>query len=136
MFSTRERSKEMTSIRQLTRASALALVALAVAAPLAQAMPAPRSAQAGNPSQTARAPYPYAGQEFRTKTAIGSTTVSRPLLAGSPAVTPVVTPVAATASGGSGFDWGNALIAAVVAAVALVIVGLAGLRVRARGFAH
>ena len=77
----------MTSIRQLTRASALALVALAVAAPAAQAMPVPRSVQSDSASQTVRPPYPYAGQEFRhpTQTAVsGLLTRHRMLIAGSP----------------------------------------------------
>jgi hypothetical protein len=137
MFSPPERSKEMTSIRQLTRASALALMALAVAAPAAQAMPAPRSVQSDSASQTVRPPYPYAGQEFRHPT---QTTVSGPiipnraLLAGSPAVTPVA--VAAPTSGGNGFDWADAAIGALIGAGTLALVGLAGVRVRARGFAH
>jgi hypothetical protein len=144
MFSPPERSKEMTSIRQLTRASALALVALALAAPAAQAMPVPRSAQSDSASQTVRPPYPYAGQEFRhpTQTAVsGLLTRHRMLIAGSPIVAPVSAPatpvaVAAPASGGDGFDWADAAIGALIGAGTLALVGLAGVRVRARGFAH
>jgi len=134
----------MTSIRQLTRASALALMALAVAAPAAQAMPVPRSVQSDSASQTVRPPYPYAGQEFRAAT---PTTVSGPitryrmLIAGSPIVAPVSVPatpvaVAAPTSGGNGFDWADAAIGALIGAGTLALVGLAGVRVRARGFAH
>jgi hypothetical protein len=134
----------MTSIRKLTRASALALMALAVAAPAAQAMPVPRSVQSDSASQTVRPPYPYAGQEFRAATA---TTVSGPitryrmLIAGSPIVAPVSVPatpvaVAAPTSGGNGFDWADAAIGALIGAGTLALVGLAGVRVRARGFAH
>lgn len=134
----------MTSIRQLTRASALALVALALAAPAAQAMPVPRSAQSDSASQTVRPPYPYAGQEFRhpTQTAVsGLLTRHRMLIAGSPIVAPVSAPatpvaVAAPASGGDGFDWADAAIGALIGAGTLALVGLAGVRVRARGFAH
>jgi hypothetical protein len=151
MFSPPERSKEMTSIRQLTRASALALVALAVAAPAAQAMPVPRSVQSDSASQTVRPPYPYAGQEFRHPTqtavsgAVAGLTRHRMLIAGSPIVapvsvpaTPVATPVAVAAptSGGDGFDWADAAIGALIGAGTLALVGLAGVRVRARGFAH
>lgn len=134
----------MTSIRQLTRVSAIALVALAVAAPAAQAMPAPRSGQSELASQVVRPPYPYAGQEFR---ATSATTVSGPLtrhrmlIAGSPIVAPVTPPatpvaVAAPVSGGNGFDWADAAIGALIAAGTLALVGLAGIGVRARGFAH
>jgi hypothetical protein len=141
MFFHPERSKDMTSIRQLTRASALALVALAVAAPAAQAMPAPRTTQSDTASQAVRAPYPYAGQEFRQPT---QTTVAGPiaryraLIAGSPNVTLVPTPVAASAasSGGNGFDWADAAIGALIGAGTLALVGLAGSRVRTRSFAH
>jgi hypothetical protein len=134
----------MTSIRQLTRACTIALVALAVAAPAAQAMPAPRSAQSDSASQVVRPAYPYAGQEFR---AASATTVSGPLtrhrmlIAGSPIVAPVTVPatpvaVVAPASGGNGFNWADAAIGALIAAGTLALVGLAGVGVRARGFAH
>jgi hypothetical protein len=136
----------MTSIRHLTRASVVAVVALAVAAPAAQAMPAPRSTQSDSASQVVRPPYPYAGQEFR---AASATTVSGPitrhrmLIAGSPIVAPVslpATPVAVSApapiSGGNGFDWADAAIGALIGAGTLALVGLAGIGVRARGFAH
>jgi hypothetical protein len=136
-----ERSKDMTSIRQLMRASTVALVALAVAAPAVQAMPAPRSTHSDTASQAVRAPYPYAGQEFRQPI---QTTVSGPiaryrtLIAGSPAVTPVATPVVAVApaSADNGFDWADAAIGALIGAGTLALVGLAGIGVRARGFAH
>ena len=134
----------MTSIRQLTRASALALMALAVAAPAAQAMPVPRSVQSDSTSQTVRPPYPYAGQEFRhpTQTTVsGLLTRHRMLIAGSPIVAPVSVPatpvaVAAPTSGGNGFDWADAAIGALIGAGTLALVGLASVRVRARGFAH
>jgi hypothetical protein len=131
----------MTSIRQLTRASALALVALAVAAPAAQAMPAPRSTQSDTAAQAVRAPYPYAGREFRQPAApsVSAPLVRyRALIAGSPNVTPVSTPVVASApsSGGNGFDWADAAIGALFGAGTLALVGLAGNRVRTRSFAH
>ncbi len=131
----------MTSIRQLTRASALALTALALAAPAAQAMPVPRSAQSDSASQTVRPPYPYAGQEFRhpTQTTVsGRSRATVCLIVGSPIGDPVATPVAVAAptSGGDGFDWADAAIGALIGAGTLALVGLAGVRVRARGFAH
>jgi len=42
----------------------------------------------------------------------------------------------APVSTGNGFDWADAAIGAAVAAGTLALLGLAGIGVRARGFAH
>ncbi|HEU0194458.1 MAG TPA: hypothetical protein VFQ71_09685 [Gaiellales bacterium] len=130
----------MTSIRHLTRPVIVALLGLAVAVPAAQAMPAPRS-QSDAASQPVRPAYPYAGQEFRQSVApsLSAPLVRyRALLAGSPQSAAVPTPAAASApsSGDNGFDWTDAAIGALFGAGILALAGLAGNRVRARGFAH
>lgn len=131
----------MTSIRHLTRPVIVALLALAVAAPAAQAMPAPRSQQSDPASQGVRPPYPYAGQEFRQPVAPSLPAPLaryRALIAGSPHGAPVSAPVVASApsSGGDGFNWADAAIGALFGAGILAVAGLAGNRVRTRSFAH
>jgi hypothetical protein len=120
---------QMTRIRRLARAFAVALAALAVAAPAAQAMPAPRSVDTQTTPRTTLHTF-YLDQYLATH---------RDLVAGSAATpTPVATPVAVPApvSTGNGFDWADAAIGAAVAAGTLALLGLAGIGVRARGFAH
>ena len=122
---------QMTRLRRLARAFAVTLAALAVAAPAAQAMPAPRSVDTLTTPRTTVHTF-YLDQYLATH---------RGLVAGSPATpttTPVATPVAVPApvSTGNGFDWADAAIGAAVAAGTLALLGLAGIGVRARGFAH
>jgi hypothetical protein len=127
----------MIRIRHFIQASVVALMALAMAVPVAQAMPTPRSAQSGPAASTARPPDPYAGQEFRASRAVattyGASLAVRYGISGSP------TPTGATAStpqSGDGFDWGPAAIGIAILVAALGVLGLTTTRMRARRFAH
>jgi hypothetical protein len=133
----RERSKEMTRIRHFTRSSIVALVALAMAVPVAQAMPAPRSGQSGPAASAARPPYPYAGQEFRANRPVASTYgASLAVRYGVPGSATPTGAAVSTPQSGDGFEWGTAAVGIAIVVSALGVLGLTASRMRARRFAH
>ena len=122
---------QMTRLRRLARAFAVTLAALAVAAPAAQALPAPTPIGSLTTPRTTVHTF-YLDRYLATHSG---------LVAGSPVTpttTPVATPVAVSArvSTGNGFDWEAAAIGTAVVALVLGVLGVTVTRVRTRRFAH
>ncbi|HEU0194848.1 MAG TPA: hypothetical protein VFQ71_11655 [Gaiellales bacterium] len=114
----------MTRIRNLTCAATAALVALAIAAPAAQAMPAPRTLgpSLGHRTQATR-PAPVNGAALAAR--YGSWQL--PASSGD---------AAATAQSDHGFTWSAAAMGTALVALVLGALGVTATRMRARRFAH
>jgi hypothetical protein len=150
-FTPRERSRQMTRIPHLIQPSIIALVALAMVAPVAQAMPMPRTAD--GPAVTTVGPAaPYAGHGSRgtrpdvtNSASLGQrfhTTSSAPVYGAALAdrygvlQPPASVGAVATPQNDNGFNWGAAAIGTAVVALVLGALGIAAARMSARRFAH
>lgn len=132
----------MTRIRHLTQASIVALVALAMAAPVAQAMLMPRSGD-GPTASTAQPVSPYAGHGSRgIRPERFQATSPAPVYGAGLADRygvwrpPASVGAVATPQSDNEFNWGAAAIGAAVVALVLGVLGVTVTRVRTRRFAH